>query len=179
MHKRMHVLLEGRDDREFFDGVIRPILQGKYEYIHTWEYAEKTIERRINYLRSVRAMKADYLFINDIDTSPCITQRKRHLVDSHRQMIDANCTIIVVREIESWYLAGVDDGVCLELGIPIIRHTDDVTKERFRSLVPARFRSVADLMAEILRVFRVDTARGKNRSFGYLMDKLEARSKKV
>jgi len=38
---------------------------------------------------------------------------------------------------------------------------------------------VVDFMTEILRGFRAELARGKNRSFCYLMDKLEARAKKV
>jgi hypothetical protein len=180
MYRRMHVLVEGRDDREFFNVVIRPILQERYDHVQVWEYAGATIERRISYLRSVQAMNADYLFVTDINTSPCITERKGHLVDSHRNMIDPDCAIIVKTEIEGWYAAGVDDQACREFGIASLSHTDDVTKEQFRSLMPRRFnRSVADFMAEILRRFRVELARGKNRSFCYLMDKLEARSKKA
>jgi hypothetical protein len=180
MYRRVHVLVEGRDDKRFFDTVIRPILQKQYDHVQTWEYAGATIEKRTSYLRSIQAMKADYLFVGDIDTSPCVTARKGHLVDSHRSLIEPKYTIIVRREIESWYMAGVDDQVCREFGITSLPHTDDLTKERFRSLMPKRFNdSVVDFMTELLRAFRVELARGKNRSFGYLMDKLEARSKKV
>jgi hypothetical protein len=175
----MHVLVEGRDDREFFNAVIRPILQEQYDPVQTWEYAGATIERRINYIRSIQAVNADYLFVTDINTSPCITGRKGHLISSHKGMIDGDRTIIVMRETESWYLAGVDDGLCQELGIPILRHTDGVTKEQFAGLVPNRFNSVVDFMTEVLKRFRIETARGKNRSFRYLMDKLEARPEKV
>ncbi len=45
--------------------------------------------------------------------------------------------------------------------------------------MPAKFDSIIDFMNEILGRFRIDTAKGKNRSFGYLMDKLEAGSKKA
>jgi hypothetical protein len=175
----MHILVEGRDDKEFFEAVIRPILEEKYDHVQVWEYAGATIERRMSYIRSAQAMKADYLFVADVNTSPCITERKGHLIDSHKGVIDAGRTIVVLREIESWYLAGVDDGACQELGVPVLRHTDSVTKEQFEDLVPGRFISAVKFMAEVLRRFRVETARRKNRSFGYLMDKLEAGSKKA
>jgi len=180
MYRRVDVLLEGRDDRRFFDAVIRPILQTRYDDVRTWEYAGKSIERRINYLRSIQAMgNADYLFVSDLDTSPCITERKAHLVNSHKGMIDVSRTIIVKREIESWYLAGMDDRVCRRLGVRVLRRTDGVTKEQFANLMPRRFNSVVEFMTDILTRFRIKTAKGKNRSFRYLMDKLEAGSKKA
>ncbi|OHB63713.1 MAG: hypothetical protein A2Y76_04255 [Planctomycetes bacterium RBG_13_60_9] len=73
----------------------------------------------------------------------------------------------------------VDDRVCRKLGVRILRRTDEVTKEQFSGLMPRRFNSVVEFMTEILRRFRVETAKGRNRSFRYLMDKLGARSKKV
>jgi hypothetical protein len=180
MYRRVDVLLEGRDDKRFFDAVIRPMLQKRYDDVRTWEYAGASIARRINYLRSVQAMgNADYLFLSDLDASPCITERKRRLVKSHKGMIEAGRTIIVMKEIESWYLAGIDDRVCRGLGVRVLRRTDEVTKEQFVGLMPRRFNSVVEFMTEILRRFRIETARGKNRSFGYLMDKLEAGSKKA
>jgi len=175
----MHVLVEGRDDRELFDAVIRPILQGRYDHVQVWEYAGETTERRMDYLRSTQAMNADYFFMGDLNTSPCITERKAHLLKCYEPMLHAGRTVVVRAEIESWYLAGVDDEDCRELGIPIIRHTDSVTKKQFERLMPARFDSVADFMAEILNRFRIDTARAGNRSFGYLMGKLEARSEEA
>lgn len=176
MYRRLHVLVEGRDDREFFNAVIRPRLQEQYDHVQIWEYAGATIERRINYIKSIRAMNAAYLFVADINTSPCITERKGRLVNHHKGMIDAGQTVVAIREIESWYMAGVDDETCRQLGFVSPAHTDDLTKEHFRTLMPKRFNgSAVDFMAELLREFRVDLARARNRSFGYLMDLLETR----
>jgi hypothetical protein len=175
----MHVLVEGPDDRELFDAVIRPILRRRYDHVQVWEYAREKIERRIDYLRSIQAMHVDYLFMGDFNTSPCITKRKEDLLRCYEPMLHASRTVVVRAEIESWYLAGMNDEDCRELRIPIIRHTDDITKEQFDRLKPARFDSVADFMAEILKRFSIDSAMGRNRSFGYLMEKLEARSEKA
>ncbi len=181
MNGCIYVFLEGDKDERFFSAVIKPILEQRYAVVRPWPYAQRTKDDVIKALKSVKDGKADYLFLKDIDTYPCITARKEELAKTYKRRIDSSRSIVVVKEIEGWYLAGLDDNGRQELGISPNRHrhTDDLTKEQFESLMPARFRSVADFMAEILRVFRVDMARGKNRSFGYLIDRLEAKSKKV
>ena len=89
-------------------------------------------------------------------------------------MIDTERVVVVMKEIESWYLAGFDDTVGGEMGIPSLPSTEEVTKEDFREMVPKRFRSSAvDFMAEILSGYRVEIAKDRNRSFCYLMDLLE------
>lgn len=172
MYRCMHVLVEGRDDREFFDVVIRPILQEQYDCVQIWEYAGATIDKRISYLRSAQAMNADYLFVGDINTSPCVTARKGNLVDRHRNIVDPGRTIIVIREIESWYMAGIGDEARRELGLASLPHTDDVTKEKFERLIPPCFVSVTDFKTEVLKKFSIETAKRKNTSFRYFMSKI-------
>jgi hypothetical protein len=170
----MHVLVEGRDDREFFIAVVKPRLEQAYDHVEVWEYARATIDRRRKYIKSVKAMNADYLFVADINSSPCITERKEGLVSSHGGMIDADRMVIVVREIESWYVAGMEDRTCQELGITDLLHAETVTKEELRAVMPKRFGgSAVDFMAEMLREFRVERARNRSRSFCYMMDLLE------
>ena len=75
-------------------------------------------------------------------------------------------------EIESWYLAGLNDEECKRLGLPTtIDNTDHISKEQFLGLMPDRFDSKAEFMLEILRVFDHETARSKNSSFRYFMQK--------
>ncbi len=178
MYRWMHVLVEGRDDKEFFNVVIRPILQEQYDHVQIWEYAGATIERRISYLRSAQAMNADYIFVTDINTSPCVTARKGHLVERHRNVVDPGRTIVVRREIESWYMAGIGDEACQELGLASLPHTDNITKEQFEKLIPQRFVSVVDFMSEILKKFSMETAKRKNKSFRYFMAKVKANAEK-
>jgi len=180
MYRCMWILVEGKDDRRFANAVLLPILKKEYDFIGTWEYAQETSKKVTDFLRAVKPMKADCLFLADIDDSPCVTAKKDMLVERLRQALRPVDAVIVAKEIESWYMAGVDDQACREFGIVSLSHTDDVTKEQFRSLMPKRFNdSVVDFMTEILRGFQIELARGKNRSFSYLMDKLEAKSKKV
>lgn len=173
MYKRMHVLVEGPNDKDFFNAVIRPICEERYDYVQIWEYAGETIERRIKYIRSILAMNADYLFVADINASPCITEKKSRLVDSHKRMIEASRMVVVVKEIESWYMAGIGDESCEELELASLPHTDNIMKEQFEKLIPQRFVSVVDFMSEILKRFSLDTAKKKNKSFSYFMSKIK------
>jgi len=105
MYRRIDLLVEGRDDREFFSAVVKPILERQYEYVQIKEYATDTLEKRMNYIKSIRAMEADYLFVTDINASPCITEKKERTISQHKGRLDVDHTIVVRSEIESWYLA--------------------------------------------------------------------------
>jgi hypothetical protein len=180
MQRLMWIFVEGETDRGFADTVLLPILRKRYDYVDTWEYAQKPPEKTAEFLRALKSMKADCLFLADIDDSPCVTARKNRLVMRFRQALNPADAIVVIREIESWYLAGVDDRACREFGVQGLSRTDDLTKEQFQHMIPKRFHdSVVDFMREILEGFRIELARGKNRSLGYLMGKLEAEAKKV
>lgn len=180
MYRQMWVFVEGKDDRRFVDRVLRPILERQYDHVDTWMYAQESHDRTVGFLRSLQSMKVDYLFLADIDESPCVTAKKEALTSKYHRAVEAANVLVVVREIESWYAAGVDDAAWRELAIASPSSTDDMTKEQFRNLMPRRFNdSVVDFMVELLSGFRIDLARGRNRSFCYLMDLLEASSEKA
>jgi hypothetical protein len=180
MYRYMWIFVEGKYDRGFVNAVLLPILEKEYDFIDTWEYAQEPPKKVADFLRAMKSMKADCLFLADIDDSPCVTAKKDILIERFRKALEPAETIVITREIESWYVAGVDNHTCRELGITSLPHTDHVTKEQFKSMMPKRFNdSVADFMVEILSGFRSDVAKIKNRSFCYLMDKLEARPEKA
>ena len=117
-------------------------------------------------------MNSDYFFLRDLNASPCVTARIESVEIELRERIDRNSLIIVVKEIEGWYLAGLDDGACKELGFRPFSNTDEVTKECFNNLIPKKFDSRIDFMVEILKKFSLETAEQKNKSFGYFMSKI-------
>jgi hypothetical protein len=180
MYRRVWVLVEGTKDSRFVNHVVRPILENEYDLVQVWEYAQKTTEKVIAFLRAIKCMNADCLFLGDIDDSPCVTAKKGTIRDEYEQAVETPNIVVVAKEIEGWYLADVDEPTCQELGIAPLPRTDELTKEQFRLLIPKRFGdSVVDFMAEVLKRFDISTAKAKNRSFHYLMDKLEAKPKKA
>ena len=170
-YKQLWVIVEGNDDEKFFEK-IKPLLEKKYDSVQIWKYAQEPPKRIKNFLKSIKAMNSDYFFFRDINNSPCVTAKKKKLKKEYKKTIDVDNIIILIKEIESWYLSGLDAKKSKELKIRTFRNTDNITKEKFNGLIPKKFDSRIDFMAEILKRFSVETAKRKNRSFDYFMAKL-------
>ncbi len=64
-----------------------------------------------------------------------MTARKQKTVGKYARL-DEGRIQVVVEEIESWYLAGLDDERSEKLGMRRFRATDTVSKEQFDALIP-------------------------------------------
>ena len=169
-YKLLFILIEGNDDERFFESVVKPFLQERYSAIKFWQYAEENEKRKVSFIKSITSMKADYICIGDIDDVPCVTSKKEKITDDFGKKITANRIAIVIKEIESWYLAGLDEKASKKLGIrKKIKTTDNVIKEHFNQLIPKKMpRSV--FMQKILENYDVEIAEEKNRSFEYFLN---------
>ena len=54
-----------------------------------------------------------------------------------------------------------------------IHSTDNITKEKFDKLIPKRFASRIDFMSEMLKLFSIEEAKRKNKSFKYFRNYME------
>jgi hypothetical protein len=169
-YKLLFILIEGDDDERFFESVVEPFIQERYSAIKFQKYAKKNKKWKVNIIKSITSMKADYLCVGDIDDVPCVTSKKERIMDDFDEKITKNKIIIVIKEIESWYLAGLDEKVSKELGIrKKIETTNNLVKEHFNQLIPKKMpRSV--FMRKILENYDVEVAEGKNRSFEYFLN---------
>lgn len=190
----LYVLVEGDDDARFFERIVRPICEKDYDYVLFWQYSQQRKEKVNSFLGSIRTMQAtgvaDLIIVADLDESPCVTDRKERVLSGFRNLIsDAGGfsgpisfpeILIVCREIEGWYLAGLDENEYERLGIlENLKDTDRVSKEQFLGLMPERFDSKTEFMLAILDVFDYETARSRNRSFRYFMQKRESDSNRA
>ena len=157
-YRKLFIWVEGNDDKRFFEKIVELKLKKKYSYIHIINYAQMRKEKIDNFLRSIKSMGADYLYVIDINNSPCVTAKKDEILSKLRN-IDKEKIIVVIKEIESWYLAGIDDIKAKKLKIRNLNSTNDITKEKFNSLIPKRFNSRIDFMLEILKDFSIETAK--------------------
>jgi hypothetical protein len=96
---------------------------------------------------------------------------KKQVLYSHFSHIDGGSIIVVIKEIESWYYAGLTHDSALSLGVPDLPLTDDLIKEDFNGLIPKKYDSRIDFMFEILKYFSIDTARKKNHSFRFFLER--------
>ncbi|MCY3684239.1 MAG: hypothetical protein OXH16_22825 [Gemmatimonadetes bacterium] len=170
-YRRLFILVEGDDDERFFDRLIRPIYEHIYDYVQHWKYSQQKLEKVNGFLNSINSIPhADYIFVADMDESPCVTAKKERIT-SQFEKLSEDRILVVCREIESWYLAGLNDDSCSEIDIRTIKNTDRISKEQFNRMMPEKFVSRIDFMQEIMKLFDLETASTKNTSFEYFMRK--------
>ena len=99
--------------------------------------------------------------------APALTSIKEAVQKKYGKHINAESILVVVREIEGWYAAGIHSDAAAELDIDALATTDDLTKEQFNQSAPKRFGSSIVFKREVLKRFDIDTARRKNKSFAY------------
>ena len=163
--KCLVLFVEGNDDQIFFEKIVQPLLENKGYHVQTYQYAREKRGKVNAYIKSINAMSTtDYLFWSDYnDRSPCISARIDGLIQTYRGL-EREKIRIVIRQIESWYLAGLNDDTCRKLKVPVLRDTNDVTKEMFDRLTPKKFSSRIDFMQELLKHYDLAVAKQKNRS---------------
>ncbi|NIM16884.1 MAG: DUF4276 family protein [Candidatus Aminicenantes bacterium] len=173
-YRRLYILVEGNDDERFVERIIKPEFEKKYHSVQVYRYAAQTPQKIENFIKSIIAMKANYMILTDIDHSPCVTHRKKLLKAKKikNRLVGDDKIIVVIKEIESWYLAGLDQAALKKLGISYHdKGTDTLTKEQFDRLISAKYVSRIDFMQEILENFRLETAKQNNKSFKYFIRK--------
>lgn len=77
----------------------------------------------------------------------------------------------MIKEIEGWYLAGLNASESEKLGLPVLETTDHIDKSGFDSLKSSKFQSRIDFMKEILKHFSRETAGARNTSLEYFFSK--------
>lgn len=165
---RLYLFLEGNDDERFFSHILFSLLLRKYSDIQVIQYAEDPPKKTNKFLRSVRSSGDEYIFVKDINNAPCITASKAKVTSKYR--VDQNNIIIVVKEIECWYLCGLDNQCCEKLRIRRFSSTDNMTKEVFKILVPNGITRI-EFMQQILERYNIETGKQKNQSFRYFLRK--------
>jgi hypothetical protein len=168
MDPKLFVWVEGATDARFFEAVIRPLLEKRYNQVEIRTYATIKKGKVVNLLSAIRAANNDYILVADIDDEPSVLAKKERLKERFHN-VDGRRIQVVIREIESWYLAGIDEDEASRLGLPNLETTDAVTKEDFNVLIPEKFDSRIDFMMEMLKCYSAQIALKKNQSFAYFI----------
>jgi len=163
-YTRLFLLVEGDDDVRFLERIVIPKLSARYDSVQAWKYAQKKTEKVNAFLRSIKAMRADYLLIGDLNAYQCFPKKKQALLQVFTEL-ESGKTVVVVREIEGWYLAGLKDDN--PLGVQVPTDTTALTKEQFNNTMPTGLDSRIAYMIEVLKHFDIRVAATRNQSFLY------------
>lgn len=168
----IYILLEGSDDERFFDNILADAFKEKYNKIKTYRYAQEKPQAVKDLIRLLNDTDHDYIMLADFDANDsCFENVKKRIKDKFQPVRDDRIAIVKL-EIESWFLAGVDQKRCRELSITYHSNTESVSKEEFNALMrTAKFDSKADFMIALMKEFDVRVAKNQNRSFRHMWDK--------
>lgn len=169
-YTRLFIWVEGDDDVRMFNMLVHSLFPDNYNSVEVRKYAQEIPTKIDNFIKSIKAMKAQYIFVSDIDSSPSLSDKKQKLQQKYKSL-EADRILIIVQEIESWYIAGIEEEFCRKIGIKYIHLTDDLTKEKFNNMMPKQFDSRIDFMLELLKHFSIDLAKDRNTSFNYFLER--------
>ncbi|MGP3778322.1 hypothetical protein ACTWKD_05740 [Halanaerobium saccharolyticum] len=169
MYKRLYILVEGNDDERFFKEIIKPLFEDEYEQILIWQYAQQKYKKIRKFIESINSMGADYFFVGDLDQNNNVIEKKEEILANFKNL-SFKKIIVVIKEIESWYLAGLDSETSSAIGVQNFERTDHLFKEDFNDLLESVYDSRIDFMWEIIKVFSLKTAAKKNSSLNYFLN---------
>jgi len=170
-YKPFYIFVEGPDDTRFVKRVLVKTFSD-YTHIQVQEYSQEKPEKIDRFIKSIKSLGGEYLFLCDMDRNPCVTQKVQKILEKYKRLENRKGVFVVIKEIESWYLAGISADDSKSLGLDNLECTDDITKEVFNEMMPNRFDSRVDFMQEILKSFSINVAANKNASFNYVASKL-------
>lgn len=134
------------------------------------KYSTKSDKYIRNYLRSLKQSNLDYLFFADADELD-IEEKEMAILEKY-QDCEKEKIRVVKFEIESWYIAGINQKSSSALNLKYLRNTDDFTKEQFNGMIPKQFKgNRIDFMLELIKCFDNDEAISKNKSFKMFFEK--------
>ena len=181
---KIFIFVEGDYDKSFFEQIICPRFKTRNKdtkiipYHGDYYKGKKGKELIVKIIKSVDRnnkqkkldIHYDYLIVTDIDRCPCVTSKKKEFIDKIKN-IDNNKIIVVIKEIEGWYLAGLDEKSLKRIGIRRkLKDTNNITKNEFMELVPKE-KMPKEFALEILSLYSLDVGIQKNQSLKYFIKK--------
>lgn len=171
-YRQLFLFVEGDDDERLLRRVGLPYWESVYDYVRFVKVSQEKDRKVEAYLRSVKAMGADFIWIADLDRHPCASSAKESLLRRQPSLDPARVQIVKV-EIESWYCAGIPehDSDYGSLRIATCEETAEVTKEAFNDAIGRTGTLRIPILLALLERFDVETAARRNGSFRYFLAK--------
>jgi len=167
---RLNIFLEGSDDVRFFEKALVPVLRTRYGEVRLIPYASLrgvVVDRLI---RGLERREEEYVIVADIDSEPSVRAKKGVILRRFGRA-GPGAVVVVVMEIESWYVAGADDGFLRGCGLVPPGSTDRLTKEEFNALIPRRYISRVEFMLDLLESYSLERGADRNRSLEFFLNR--------
>jgi hypothetical protein len=163
--------VEGFKDELFLQNII-PKITGNSEF-KIFKYSQQPKCKTNNYIKSItRTVQLDYILLSDAD-SQSIDDKKRSLAIKFSQLNSSNI-IIVKTEIESWYIAGMQQKTLNKLkNRNWTKNPESITKEEFNKIINSGRGSI-EYMTRILQDYLIDQAIKRAPTFSDFVKKIKS-----
>jgi len=132
------LFIEGDDDERLIKKIITESGRLDTEKICTYKYSQQRIDKVNDFIHSIKAIPGmDYIFFVDYDDCDCINNKKLEVTRKF-QGLDQDHIVVVIKEIESWYLNGLDQNYLKKIKIHRLPTCQNLSKEMFLDCVPSR-----------------------------------------
>lgn len=157
------LFVEGYYD-EVFVKKISEKLQIKCE-IKIVKYAMTQDAKVSSYLQSIISQKIQFLFIadRDIDHYKTTVDREKELYRRYPCLNSSN-HILVIPEIEGWYIAGLNQKSVKKLKLKNLPLPDECTKEKFIATLPSQ-QDGTPIRNDMLKLYDIHFAETRSSSF--------------
>ncbi|MBD3338004.1 MAG: hypothetical protein GF353_02770 [Candidatus Lokiarchaeota archaeon] len=166
---KIFLFLEGDDDERFFKKILINRFREKCNRVQIVKYAQMSHNGIIKLLKTIKYKENwDYIFLSDINSAECYPNKKS-LIETRFEYIEIEKIVIVIMEIESWYLAGINNDFLRSINANLMdQGCNHVDKERFNLLIPQDMPRVL-FMNKILDNYNIDLALENNESFEHFL----------
>ena len=169
MRDRAFIFFEGDKDTDFFYAVLYPLFKKKYRMVKTIKYSKEKNEDIQNFIKQAKDM-GNCIFVHDLDDYPCVRNIKKEIGTTWKELED-NEIHIVQKEIESWYLVGLNLTIANKVGIGNnFTQTNDICKGDFLSLRPDKMTKMT-FYSIFLNDFDLNKATERNKSLKRFIEK--------
>jgi hypothetical protein len=169
--KKALFLVEGDDDKKFFERIISPQIKKYYQDVLIRKHIGWTINERTTMISDFQKKSADIFVISDFDKSSCITNKIDKVRTDYNIPVEVKI-FIVKKEIESWYLAGINDFLLNKHSIQEFNDTENLSK-KFLNTLSKRNGSLLEFKLKILNNYSLKTGISKNSSLKYCSEELK------
>jgi hypothetical protein len=172
-YPELYVLVEGPDDQRFFQSdAIDEVIKTRYRKSHVITWSNEAREDLVSLLNGIIANEGHYIFLLDKNSLFQCLEEVRQYAARRCPSVERDRILVVIREIESWYIAGIDDPFANRYKLAIPGRTETLARPKFKQISKElKFASDVDFMVEILKTFSVERAAERNTSFRRLLEK--------
>jgi len=168
----IYILVEDLTDLKFCEAIIEPILNNKYTAVLFYKYARKKKDRIKQFIKSLNYDKLDYYILGDIDKNYNIENALKLIYEKTGKITKKENIILVIKEIECWYLAGLSDDLIKRYTISLdLSDTQKYCKEDFDEIIPAGQSKIIFTNA-ILQTYNNKIAPSRNASLRCFLTKI-------